>query len=353
MINKKIKINKVKLNNRVIVGPMCQYSSINGRPSMWHYKHLEKLSKSGAGLIMIESTAINKQGRISLKDLVLENLNQEKSFKKIIKKLKKNSKIGIQISHSGRKGSTNIPWVKKGSPLTKKNGAWETLSSSSIKRDKNWPKPKKMEVLEMNEVLKDFVSTAVRANNAGFDLLEIHMAHGYLLHQFFSPISNKRRDEYGGSLKKRCKYLLKIFRAVRKVWPKSKILGARIPGSDNLKNGSKVNDAVYLAKELKRLGADYVSVTSGGIKPKTNIKFVQGHNLKFAKEIKKKVNIKIIALGMLNSIDLINKVLRDKEADLVAVSRRFIKEPNWFKKTINIKTTKQYKKIPNQYLRCF
>ena len=179
------------------------------------------------------------------------------------------------------------------------------------------------------------------------------MSHGYLLHQFFSPISNTRRDEYGGSLKKRCKYLLKIFSAVRKVWPKSKMLGARITGSDNLKNGSKINDAVYLAKELKKLKADYVSVTSGGIKPKTKMKFFPGHNLKFSRKIKKKVKIKVIALGMLNSIKLINQVLEKKEADLVAVSRRFIKEPDWFKKTKNSKSTKILRKIPNQYLRCF
>jgi len=354
VINKKIKINKINLNNRVIVGPMCQYSAVKGEPSKWHYKHLNRLSKSGASLIMLESTAVNKQGRISLKDLVLENDKQEKSFKKLIKFLHgKKTKIGIQISHSGRKGSTNLPWINKGSPLRKSEGAWNSISSSAIKRDVNWPIPKKMEISDINKTLNDFVSTAKRAKRIGFDCLEIHMAHGYLLHQFFSPLSNKRNDGYGGNLKKRCKFLIKIFDAVRKVWPKNKILGARITGSDNLKNGSTINDAIYLARELKKLKADYVSVTSGGIKPKTKIKFFPGHNLKFSKKIKKKVKIKVIALGMLNSIVLINKILKKKEADLVAVSRRFIKEPDWLKKTKNLKSNKILRKIPNQYLRCF
>ena len=330
---------------------MCQYSAVNGEPSKWHYKHLDSLTESGASLIMLESTAVNKQGRISLKDLVLENDKQEKSLKKLIKYLKgKKAKIGIQISHAGRKGSTNVPWINKGSPLTKKGGAWNSVSPSAIKRDVNWPKPKKMEISDINETLNDFVATAKRARRIGFDCLEIHMAHGYLLHQFFSPLSNKRNDDYGGNLKKRCNFLLKIFKAVRKVWPKNKILGARITGSDNLKNGSTIKDAIYLARELKKLKADYVSVTSGGIKPKTNMKFFPGHNLKFSKKI---VKIKVIALGMLNSITLINKILKKREADLVAVSRRFIKETYWLKKTKNLKSNRIFKKIPNQYLRCF
>ena len=332
MINKKIKINKFNLKNRVIVGPMCQYSAKNGEPSKWHYKHLDKLCKSGAGLVMLESTAVNNQGRISKKDLVLENKKQENSLKKLIKFLKKNNvKIGLQISHSGRKGSTNLPWVKKGSPLKKRNGSWETLSPSAIRRSRNWPRPKKIEISEINKILNDFKSSAIRANKIGFDCLEIHMAHGYLLHQFFSPSSNKRNDKYGGNLKKRCRYLLEIFNEVRKIWPKDKILGARITGSDNLDDGSKITDAIYLAKELKKLKADYISVTSGGIKPKTKIKFFPGYNLKFARSIKKKAKIKVIALGMLNSVGLINKILKKGDADLVAVSRKFINDPNWLK----------------------
>ena len=332
---------------------MCQYSAKNGKPTKWHYKHLKKLCQSGAGLIMLESTAVNRQGRISKNDLVLENQEHENSLKKLIKVLKKNNiKIGLQISHSGRKGSTNLPWVKRGAPLTKNQGAWKTLSPSALKRDKKWPTPKKMDSNDINSVLKSFRSTAIRANKIGFDCLEIHMAHGYLLHQFFSSISNKRNDSYGGNLKKRCKYLLDIFNSVRQVWPKKKILGARITGSDNLNSGVKIKDAIFLSKELKKLKSDYVAVSSGGIKPITNMKFFPGYNVKLAKQIKKKVNIKVITLGMLNSTKLINKILKKKEADLVAISRRFIKEPEWLKKN-NSKKKMLDSKIPNQYLRCF
>ena len=341
VINRKIKIGTINLKNPIIVGPMCQYSAKNGSPSKWHYNHLEKLCQSGASLVMLESTAVNKEGRISKRDLVLENKKQENSLKKLVKTLKKNNiKIGLQISHSGKKGSTNLPWVKRGAPLTKSQGAWKTISPSPLKRNKNWPTPKKMDFNDINMVLNDFKSTAIRANRIGFDCLEIHMAHGYLLHQFFSPISNKRNDIYGGNIKKRSKYLLDVFSSVRKVWPKKKILGARITGSDNLKNGVKIKDAIYLSKELKKLKSDYVAVTSGGIKPITNMKFFPGYNVKFAKKIKKKVKIKVITLGMLNTINLIEKILKKKEADLVAVSRRFIKEPEWLKKKNSIKKFK-------------
>ena len=333
---------------------MCQYSGKNGNPSGWHYKHLNNLCKSGAGLIMLESTAISNEGRITKNDLVLENNVQEKSMKKLFNYLKKNKiKLGLQISHSGKKGSTNLPWEKKGSPLTKEEGAWKTLSSSRIKRSKNWPIPFEMTSGDMLKVLNDFKSAAIRAKKIGFDFLEIHMAHGYLLHQFYSPISNKRVDKYGGNLKNRCRYLLEIFNVVRKVWPKNRVLGARITGSDNLKNGSNINDAIYLTKELKNLQADYVAVSSGGIKPKTNINFFPGYNLNFAKKIKNKVKILVIALGMLNSKSLINKILKKNYADIVAVSRRFIREPNWLKKNINKKQYFEQLKIPNQYKKCF
>lgn len=333
---------------------MCQYSGKNGNPSGWHYKHLNNLCKSGAGLIMLESTAISNEGRITKNDLVLENNVQEKSMKKLFKYLKKNKiKLGLQISHAGKKGSANLPWEKNGSPLTKKEGAWKTLSSSRIKRSKNWPIPFEMTSGDMLKVLNDFKSAAIRAKKIGFDFLEIHMAHGYLLHQFYSPISNKRVDKYGGNLKNRCRYLLEIFNVVRKVWPKNRVLGARITGSDNLKNGSNINDAIYLTKELKKLQADYVAVSSGGIIPKTNINFFPGYNLKFANKIKKKVKILVIALGMLNSKSLINNILKKNYADIVAVSRRFIREPNWLKKNINKKQYFEQLKIPNQYKRCF
>ena len=353
MILKKIKINKIILQNRIIVGPMCQYSANNGKPSKWHFEHLKNLSKLGAGLLMIESTAVSKSARIYNKDLQLSNAAQQSSFLKLFKHLKKNNNIsiGIQISHAGRKGSAKIPWVKSNSALNKKEGAWQTYAPSAIKRDHNWPKPKALNKTNLELIIRDFKNTATRAKKIGFDCLEIHMGHGYLLHQFISPVSNKRKDKFGGSLKNRCRYPLEIFKQVRKIWPKNRILGVRITGSDHLKNGVKIEDSVYLAKQLKNLKVDYVAVTSGGILSKTGMKTYLGHRVNLAKKIRKKTKAKVVALGMMNSVKLINRVCSKKEADLVAVYRRFVHEPYWLMKEY-IKCKKKHHLLPEQYLRC-
>lgn len=351
MILEPLKINKVLLPNRIVVAPMCQYSAINNSPSLWHYLHLQKLAMSGAGLVMFESTAVSLQGRITLKDLVLQNKNK-KSFKKILNYLKENSKIpfGLQISHSGRKGSSEIPWIKSNCPL-KKRDAWITVSPSSIKRDHAWPLPRELSIKDIKKIIIDFKNSSIYADEIGFDCLEIHMAHGYLLHQFFSPISNKRFDEYGGSLKNRCKFLLEIAKIVRSNWPKNKILGARVTGSDWLESGITIDDTLYLTKKLKDIGLDYVCVSSGGIIAKTNIKFKKGYQVHLAEIIKKKINIITRVAGMINNYQLAKSLIENNKVDLVAIGREFIKNPTWL--IHKIKKNKKKFFIPNQYLRCF
>ena len=354
MIFQGIQIKKTFLNNRVIIGPMCQYSADNGMPSKWHYKHLGSLTKLGASLVMIESTAVNKSGRITKKDLQLNNKTHSKAFFKLLKKIKKNNtKIGIQISHSGRKGSSEIPWIESNKSISQAKGGWLTYAPSPIRRSTNWPVPKKLSLREIKKIKKDFIKCAKLALKAEFDCLEIHMAHGYLLHQFFSQISNNRSDKYGGNLKNRSRLLLEISQEIRKIWPDKKILGARVTGSDNLKGGIRIEDSIFLCRQLKKIGLDYVAVTSGGIIPKTNMKFFPGYQVKLAAKIKKEVNIKVITLGMINSKNLIHKILKGKLADLVAVSRRFIYEPKWLlEKKSKLKKIKK-SLIPKQYLRCF
>jgi 2,4-dienoyl-CoA reductase-like NADH-dependent reductase (Old Yellow Enzyme family) len=354
MILKKQKINKVSLKNRIFIGPMCQYSAKNGEPSKWHYKHLSKLSQLGAGLLMLESTAVNRVGRISKKDLLISNYRQQKSFKRLVTHLKKNSStaIGIQLSHSGRKGSAEIPWVKFNKSLKKNKGGWQTVAPSPIARDVSWPKPKELKNKDIKIVINDYVKAAKRANKSGFDCLEIHMAHGYLLHQFMSPVSNKRNDIYGGSLNNRCRLLLEIFSKIRKIWPKNKILGVRVTGSDNLSHGLKINDAVYLSKKLKKLKTDYIAVTSGGIIPKTNIKYFPGYQVKLAAKIKNLTKNRVIALGMINSLKLIDNIFAKKKSDMVAVSRKFINDPYWLIKH-QIKKTKNNSLVEKQYSKCF
>ncbi len=349
---KEFKISNVKLNNRICIAPMCQYSAINGNPSKWHYSHLGRLMKLGAGLMIIESTAVSKRGKISKNDLTLENKKNFTEFKKLIHFLRKisSTKIGIQLSHSGRNGSKTVPWIKSNFPLKK---GWETIAPSGIKRDKHWPFPKEMTKKDIKIVRENFISAANYSKKIGFDCLEIHMAHGYLLHQFFSPISNLRKDEYGGSLKNRCKFPIDIAKDVRKVWPKNKILGARITGYDWMdKKGSSVDDAVYLSNELKKIGLDYVCVSSGGIIPKTKVnKLKRGYQVFLAKKIKIKSKIIVKTTGMIKDIKHAEQIVKNKDADLVSFARKFINSPNWLIKEL-VKRNKKIE-IPNQYKRCF
>ncbi|MDC3355484.1 hypothetical protein OAV82_02610 [Candidatus Pelagibacter sp.] len=350
MIFKNLKINNITLKNRIVVSPMCQYSSKNGSPSKWHYQHLETLSSTGASMILLESTAVDKQGKISEADLCLYNATHEKKLKELIKFLKSKNdiKYGIQISHSGRKGSSYKPWVKHNSPLPK-NKSWKTLSASPISRDKGWPKPAEMTKLQIKKMIQKFKNTAIRANRINFDCLEIHMAHGYLLHQFFSPISNKRNDEYGGSFSNRIRLLIEIAKEVRKIWPNHKILGARITGTDHVKNGISINEAILLSKSLKKIGFDYVSVSSGGILPFTKMKQYEAFRVKMAEKIKNKSQMITTTSGMITKHKISEDIIKNKKIDFITIARIIIKNPRWILQFAKKNKVKDY--IPNQYKR--
>jgi len=347
------KIKNIILPNRITVASMCQYSAKNGNASTWHYGHLQQLANSGAGMLMLESTAISMKGRITLKDLALANKENEKSLKNLIKYIRSISKIplGLQISHAGRKGSAEIPWIKSNHPLRGNNKKWTTCAPSAIKRDSNWPIPAALTILQIKKIVNEFKNSAKRAERIGFDCLEIHMAHGYLLHQFFSPISNKRKDIYGGTLENRCKLLIEIIHEIRKIWPKNKILGARVTGQDWLKNGSTINDCVYLVKKLKKAGIDYVCVSSGGILSKTNIIFKPGYQVHLAREVKKLTGVITRTTGMITKFDQAEKIINNGSADIVNIARKFIKNPTWLINTINEKNKNT--EIPKPYKRCF
>ncbi len=351
MIEKKLKINKYTLTNRVVVGPMCQYSGLNGNPSNWHYQHLGRLSLSGAGMLILESTAISKEGMITSKDLRLESDNNKKEFKKILKFIRSisNIPIGIQLSHSGRKGSSEVPWIKSNMPLHGKH-AWKTYSPSPIAKDNNWPKPIELTVPRINKIKEQFIRSAKIAKDLNFDCLEIHMAHGYLLHQFLSPISNKRKDLYGGDLVGRSKFILEVASLIRKIWPASRILGARITGSDHLKDGINIKDSIYLSKRLEKIGFNYICVSSGGIQTKTNLNNkIKGYNIHLTKKIKKKVKMLVTSCGNLNDINFADNLIKSKKIDFVTIARNFVKNNNYL---FQNKKFKRKIKIPNQYLRC-
>jgi 2,4-dienoyl-CoA reductase-like NADH-dependent reductase (Old Yellow Enzyme family) len=350
VIFKNLKINNIILKNRIVVSPMCQYSAKNGCPTQWHYKHLEDLSSTGASMVLLESTAVEKKGKISESDMCLYNANHEKKFKKLIQflKSKNNIKFGIQISHSGRKGSSYEPWKKHNHPLPKKR-SWETLSASSIPRDKGWPKPTEMKKLQIKNLIQKFKSAALRANRVNFDCLEIHMAHGYLLHQFFSPISNKRKDEYGGNFINRIRLLKEIAIEVRNVWPNHKILGARITGTDHVKNGLLIKDAILLSKELKKIGFDYVSISSGGILPFTKMKQYEAFRVKMAKKIKDESKLITTTSGMITDHKVAENIIKNKKIDFITIARIIIKNPRWILQLAKKNNIKDY--IPNQYKR--
>ena len=331
---------------------MCQYSATNGNPSKWHYGHLQQLATSGAGMLMLESTAINNQGRITLRDLTLTNNKNENSINKLVLYLRtiSNIPLGLQISHAGRKGSSQVPWIKSNTSLNKDQKGWGTVAPSPIKRDSNWPRPKELSDSQINKLICDYNQTAMRAKRIGFDALEIHMAHGYLLHQFFSNISNRRKDNYGGNLDNRCRLLVEIVDQVRKIWPKDKILGARITGSDWLDGGITIEDSIYLVKILKDHGLDYVCVSSGGILPITKMVFKPGYQVHLAKEIKKNTGIITRTAGMITNYNQALAITESGSADLVALARKFIYDPTWLIheiKQLNVEID-----IPKQYERC-
>ena len=351
MIFKKLKINNITLKNRIVVSPMCQYSAKDGSPTQWHYKHLENLSETGTSMVLLESTAVEKQGKISLSDMCLYNSTHEKKLKELIKFLKSKNdiKYGIQISHSGRKGSSYEPWIKHNHPLPKKK-SWKTFSASPIPRDAGWPIPTEMTKQQIKNLIEKFKSTTERANRINFDCLEVHMAHGYLLHQFFSPISNRRNDEYGGNLVNRMRLLKEIAKEVRKVWPRNKILGARITGTDHVKNGLSIKDAILLAKELKKIGFDYISVSSGGILPLTKMQQYEAFRVKMAKKIKNASKIITTTSGMITDHNISKNIIKNKKIDFITIARIIIKNPRWIvqfakKNKVNDYIPKQYKRI--------
>ena len=351
MIFKSLKINKKKLKNRIAISPMCQYSATKGSPSNWHYKHLSSLVCSGAAMLIIESTAVSKGGRITEKDLCLQNDKQYKDLKKLIKFLKSlnNIPILIQLSHSGKKGSSYVPWIKSNTPL--KHNSWKTLSSSKIKKDKNWPTPKEASKKEINQLIKDFYKSAKYAKKAGLDGVEIHMAHGYLLHQFLSPISNHRKDRYGGTNDNRNILPLEITKKLKKITKNDLILGARVTGLDHIKKGIGLKQSIDFINKLKKAGLNYVCVSSGGIKTKTGLNpKKRGIRALVTKKIKNKIdNLVIGTTGNLSDLNYLNRILENKFLDLAFIGRPFLKNPNWLFKYA-LKNNRE-DLISNQYRR--
>jgi 2,4-dienoyl-CoA reductase-like NADH-dependent reductase (Old Yellow Enzyme family) len=326
-----IDIGPIRLPNRIVISPMCQYSADDGCASDWHLMHLMQLAISGAGLIVLEATATERRGRISHGCLGLYNDATEACLARVLAAARRvagpGTKWGIQINHAGRKSSTQRPWEGR-SALGPLEDPWPTEAPSAIPGGRGWPAPAEMTECDMKRVCDAFVATTRRAERLGFDVVEIHAAHGYLIHQFLSPLANRRNDRYGGSLENRMRFPLRVAGAVRTALSPSVALGVRITGTDWILGGIEVGEAVGFGEALKQLGADYICVTSGGV-AYADIPVGPNYQVPLAAAVKEKVAIPIRAVGMIADPLQAEAIIASGQADMVALARAVLDDPRW------------------------
>ena len=320
----------LELANRIVVSPMCQYSADDGCANDWHLMHLGMLANSGAALVVVEATHVERHGRITHGCLGLYNDDNEAALARVIAQARRmgSAKFGIQIAHSGRKGSAQRPW-EGGGALKADADPWPTMAASPIPFGGGWHTPREVTEEDMERVRKAFVSATQRALRIGFDEIELHFAHGYLAHGFMSPISNKRIDQYGGSLANRLRFPLSIARAVRAVVPQGVPLGARITGSDWREGGLTGDDAVAISKALKGEGLDFICISSGGVTADTRNPSEPGYNVPIAARVKKEAGIATRTVGLIVKPEHAEEIVAQGQADMVSLARVFLDDPHW------------------------
>lgn len=345
-----LKIRNVELKNRIVVSPMCQYSCVDGVMNDWHLVHLGSRAVGGAGLIFTEATAVSPEGRISPDDAGIWNDEQAQVLKRITSFIKsQNSVPGIQLAHAGRKASTFSPWKGSGE-VNVENGGWKTFAPSKLQFAENFPDPKEMNLSDIKLVVDQFIEAAQRSLNAGFEIIELHFAHGYLIHEFLSPISNHRKDNYGGSLENRCRIAIQIANSVREVIPQGTPLIARISSTDWIDGGWDVDQSVQLAKWLKEVGVDLIDCSSGGNVQNAKIPAAPGYQIPFAQKIKKEAKILTGGVGLITEAAQAEEIIKSEQADIVLLAREMLRDPYWAlhsAKKLNVDLTD----YPNQYLR--
>ncbi len=328
-----IQLGGITLPNRIVVAPMCQYSSDDGSMSDWHFAHLASLAISGAGLVVIEATAVTREGRISHGCAGLYTDRNEAAMKRVIDHCRRLSKnpIGIQLAHAGRKASTHVPWEGR-TALGPLDDPWPTIAPSALPYDTRpgWHTPREATVDEIKAIVAAFAASAERARRLGLDAVEMHASHGYLLHQFFSPLSNKRTDAYGGSLENRMRAPLEVAKALREAWPRDRCLGARISGHDWHDQGAPIEDTIAFAKELEKIGFDYLCVSSGALLGQTRYTIGPNYQVHLAEAVKKAVpRIAVRAVGLIAEPDQAEAIVASGKADMVAMARAFLDNPRW------------------------
>ncbi len=325
-----IRLADLELANRIVVSPMCQYSADDGVASDWHLNHLGMLANSGAALLVIEATGVERRGRISHGCLGLYSDDCEAGVARVVAHCRRygTAKLGIQLAHAGRKSSARRPW-EGGQPLAPGEDAWQTIAPSAVAFGPDWPVPREMAVADMEHVRGSFVEAAKRAIRVGMDVIELHAAHGYLIHSFLSPIANERSDGYGGSLAARMRYPLEIAQAVRAVMPRSMPLGARITGNDWVEGGLTPDDAAAFARALKTVGVDFVCVSSGGISTAARPSLVANTNVQFAEKVKREAGIATRTVGLIAVPKQAEAIIAEGKADMVALARAMLDDPHW------------------------
>jgi len=320
-------IKSVTLKNRIVVSPMCQYSSEDGFANDWHLVHLGSRAVGGAALIIQEATAVSPEGRITPYDLGIWKDDHIARLKNIASFVHaQGSLMGIQLAHAGRKASHSSPW-KGGKLLQVSEGGWQNVAPSSIPFSEGTIAPHALTQEEIKKIIDDFKQVALRAVKVGYDVIEIHSAHGYLIHEFLSPLTNQRSDNYGGSFENRSRFLLEVIKGVKEVWPESKPLFVRISASDWADGGWSIDDSVKLAIVLKQKGVDLIDCSSGGAVRHQKISIGPGYQVAFAERIKNEAKILTGAVGMIDNADQAEEILTSGKADLILMAREFLRDP--------------------------
>ena len=325
------RIGQLELPNRLVVAPMCQYSATEGNMTDWHMIHLGSLSMSGAGLLFVEATGVEASGRITAGCTGLYSDANEASMKRVLDACRTwgQARIGIQLGHAGRKASAQLPWRGgKSIPANDVDG-WQIQAPSPLPFDAGWQMPHEFSLADIRRVQTAFVESAKRAVRLGYDCIELHSAHGYLGHQFLSPLSNTRTDSYGGSLENRMRFGLETFAAVREVCPRGFPLGVRISATDWVEGGWDLDSSIVYALALKELGCDFIDVSSGGTDPKAKVALGPSYQVPFAREIKKQTGLPVMAVGMITEAEQAESILQAGDADMIAIARAFLDDPRW------------------------
>ena len=345
------RVREIEFKNRIAVSPMCEYSAKDGHPQPWHMVHLGSRAIGGAGLVFTEATAVEEIGRISPGDTGIYSDAHAESWRPIAEFIKSHGAIaGMQLAHAGRKGSTAIPWLG-GKEVRAKDGGWEPVSASALKFEEDYPMPRALNLNEIDGVVEAFGKAAGRALAAGFEVAEIHAAHGYLIHQFLSPLSNQRQDDYGGSIENRARLAVRVVEAVRKVWPERFPLFVRVSATDWKEGGWDLDQTIELARKLKPLGVDLFDCSSGGLVPGVKIPVGPGYQVGFAAAVRKQAGIATGAVGMISDAAQAETIVATGQADMVLLAREMLRDPYWPRRAA--KELGEKIKAPVQYERAW